>query len=369
MSFAILANELAKKGVKVTLVSLWKGNNIYDLSWICINGVKILEVSTLKKNIFIITYKLFRILLIEKPTIVYSAMPYSNLIAQLCCFILNINHIASIRINPSDFFKKKIFKKIAFLAILFIQSNINFISRKALNDYLSTFYGQLLFGKKFTVLHNPIHISKNNTNDYLLEKIKKTKKLINNIINPPIIVSNDLSVLNFVIVSRLVDGKGIMETLEQIKVSIRNYPFYLSIFGVGPLEKLILEFISRESLKDKIFLKGFNCNIENVYADSDIVIFPSRSEGFGRVPFEGMLMGNLVLCNDSVSIIEEFVNAPIMWKDYHEPLNLKDCLSSFLNIDPNLCIEEINKIKYALSPFGHALHFEKIAYDSFGSKL
>jgi glycosyltransferase involved in cell wall biosynthesis len=363
MSMAILANELVSKGVKVTLISLWKGNNTYDFDWIIKNGVNVLVLNKSKISVVLI-YKLIKIISILNPNIVYSGMPYSNLISQICCFWLGVNHIASVRINASDFFKKNIFKKIAFNVILLFQSKIIFISRKSLNDYLVTFYGRLLSNKKLFVLHNPISVSDTITNSYLSNKIINTTKKIKNIFFSPNSVLNEQSEINFVMVSRLVDGKGIIETLSEIKLLLLNNPFRLSIYGAGPLRDSICEFISRESLGDKVFLRGFNSDVESIFANSDILIFPSRSEGFGRVPFEAMLTGNLVLCNRPVSIIGEFLNNSLMWKTYDEPLDLMHCLLEFADIDPMLCIEEVDMLKVALSPNLHALEFKKIALNA-----
>ena len=360
MSLAILANELALKGMRVTFISLWKGQNSYNFDWISDNGVNVLELNE-SKNFIVSSSKLFKLFSSEKPNVVYSAMLYANFISQLCCYVLGINHISTVRINPSVFYKNNLFKRISFTLVMHLQSSIVFISHKALNDYLATSYGRLLGKKRFFVLHNPIAVKGKIDNDYLEEKINLTKTKIKNLVVAPESGCNTLEVLNFVIVSRLVEGKGIMETLEQIKIPFRKHRFHLSIFGVGPIENTIREFIDRESLHDQIALKGFSSDIDKIFSDSDILIFPSRSEGFGRVPFEGMLRGNLVLCNKSVSIVKEFLNIPMGWIDFSEPIDLLYCVGAFSEIDPIVCREQVNRLSSALSPSMHALEFEKIA--------
>ena len=359
-SLAILANELAVKGVRVTFISLWKDKNSYDFDWISENGVKVHELNA-SKNFVTSSAKLFKLLSAERPNIVYSAMLYANFISQLCCYLLGIIHICTVRSNPFELYSNNILKRISFALIMCFQTSIVFISHKSMNDCLISGYGWFLSKKRLFVLHNPIAVKGGVNDDYLERKINSVKKKIKDIAAKPESECYTGDVINFVIVSRLVEGKGIIEALEQIKIPFRNHRFHLSIFGAGPLESRIQKFINREALHDKVALKGFSFDVDQIFFDSDILIFPSRSEGFGRVPFEGLLRGNLVLCNESVPIIKEFLNSPVGWREYSEPIDLLCSVKKFSEVDPIVCRKQVNKLSAALSPNTHALEFEKIA--------
>ena len=58
MSLAILANELAIKGVQVTFISLWEGKINYNFNSISKNGVKLINLNK-AKNFLLIAFKLF----------------------------------------------------------------------------------------------------------------------------------------------------------------------------------------------------------------------------------------------------------------------------------------------------------------------
>lgn len=360
MSLAILANELAKLGRRVTLIALWRDSNSYNFDWLAENGVQLLVLHE-SKNVWVSFCKLFMLLNTKKIKLIYSAMLYANFVSQICAFLLGVTHIASVRNNPAVFYDGSLFKRISFMLIMSLQNSIVFISQRALDEYLATGYGRLLRKKQFFVLHNPIANEEIFEDGYLEKKFSDVKKKINDLNLGYLLKQGDDAVLNFVIVSRLVDGKGIIETLEQIRIPFNNQRLHLSIYGAGPLENQIRDFIDREFIHKNVVLKGFCTNINKIFADSDIIIFPSRSEGFGRAPFEALLRGNLVLCNYAVSIVNEFLHEPMAWNDYSEPFDVLQCIEGFAHLEPLVCIEQVKKVSSALSPCTHAREFEKIA--------
>ncbi len=361
MSLAILANELAKRGHKVTLLALWKDPNSYDFEWLLESGVSLTVLAESKKSVVVSQFQFFKLLRMERPTLIYSAMLYANFVAQTCAKLLGITHIVSVRNNPSSYYKDSLIKRVFFVLIMMIQDSIIFISRRTLSEYLSTSYGKVLRKKQFFVLHNPIAIDELVVDSYLVNKFLETKKKIKHILSCKNVISFEMQPLRCVIASRLVDGKGILETLEQIRVSLRSLNIQLLIYGAGNLEDKVRAYIDKEHLSKNVFLKGFESDLNKIFHDSDIFIFPSRSEGFGRAPFEALLRGNLVLCNSPVSIINEFLDNSKIWVTYSEPLDLIKEIKFFENISPDTCLKELNEVSSLLSYQAHVIAFEKIA--------
>ena len=54
----------------------------------------------------------------------------------------------------------------------------------------------------------------------------------------------------------------------------------------------------------KIYLKGTVENLDEIYADKDLIIFPSFKESFGRVLIESWSYGKPVICSDLAAFKE-----------------------------------------------------------------
>lgn len=361
MSLAILAYELAKRGHKVTLLALWKDQNSYNFDWLTRGGVRLIILYEARCSLLFLIYKLFQLISLERPTLIYSAMLHANLISQICAKILGIKHIASVRINPSVFYANSLMKRTLFALIMWLQENIIFISHRALNEYLATIYGRGLKKKQVFVLHNPITGEEFLTYQRLVSKYLKIKSKINYLLNDGKTHHCEANTLRCVIASRMVDGKGVLEVLEQIKVSLSNPCIQLLIYGAGNLEDQVRSYVDREFANKSVIFKGFSTNLNEIYAESDIFIFPSRSEGFGRAPFEALFQGNLIICNSAVSIINEFLDDPNVWSSYPEPLDILNEIKKFANINPDACAQDVKKVSVLLSNQAHAIAFEKIA--------
>lgn len=86
------------------------------------------------------------------------------------------------------------------------------------------------------------------------------------------------------IVGRLVPQKGHVDMLRVL--SRVTLPFTLRIVGSGPLESEIRSTLEQYGLSDRVTMEPARRDVESVYADSDILLFPSRWEGLGIVALE-----------------------------------------------------------------------------------
>lgn len=76
----------------------------------------------------------------------------------------------------------------------------------------------------------------------------------------------------------------------------QNYK--LLILGEGVLENKIREKAYRLGIEQRVFLMGFCKDVAGIIKASDMVVVPSRWEGFGLVAVEAMACGKIVVCTD-----------------------------------------------------------------------
>jgi glycosyltransferase involved in cell wall biosynthesis len=69
----------------------------------------------------------------------------------------------------------------------------------------------------------------------------------------------------------------LVDSLAQYQWKPRD--FTLDIYGSGPDESALQERIDRQGLTDKVRLAGFERDVRNIWADHQVLVMPSRSEG------------------------------------------------------------------------------------------
>ncbi|MBI2274134.1 MAG: glycosyltransferase [Bacteroidetes bacterium] len=349
MSLAVLARMLSEKGYKVSYIALWEEESAYDFLWLKQAGVDVVVLKGNKRMFFSKAKQMFKLCKAQQPFFVYTAMLKSDFLMSIICVLLSIPHLVSVRINPAQFYNSNL-KKLFFASFLLTKKNILFISKKAIEEYRLTFLGSFFRKKKIYILHNPIETDLNVNSAFLTTKFTELKRRL--------LTKNEL--INMVMVSRIVEGKGILETLNTIKGELRNSRFHLKIFGVGPLAKDVTDFIEMEGLSDNVTYKGFNSDKFEIFSLSDILIFSSENEGFGRVPFESMIYGCLVLCNKKASILNEFFDETDCWQDYDFPLELYNRIAKFGEMNISESVKDVIVLQNLLSPELHVNNFIKI---------
>ncbi|HLD21679.1 MAG TPA: glycosyltransferase family 4 protein [Patescibacteria group bacterium] len=100
------------------------------------------------------------------------------------------------------------------------------------------------------------------------------------------------------VVGRLEEQKGHIDLLHAL--SFVHQPLLLRIIGEGSLHRQIQQQAQQLSKTHEIRLEGTRTgtDLEKIYADADVVIVPSRWEGFGLVALEAMAAGCPVLVSD-----------------------------------------------------------------------
>ncbi len=143
---------------------------------------------------------------------------------------------------------------------------------------------------KIIVLYNPIDN-------------KKFKKIID---------SNSIEkVLRIVYVGRLCNGKNLFTWLEVARSIHAKYTNAIfEIYGDGPLKGQLNDFVSDNSLNEYVYIKGFCESPEEIYQNSDLLLFLSEYESFGNVVIESILSETPVIVSAIPSMREIFINFP-----------------------------------------------------------
>jgi glycosyltransferase involved in cell wall biosynthesis len=98
------------------------------------------------------------------------------------------------------------------------------------------------------------------------------------------------------VVGRLEEQKGhllLCKALRRVRC-----PYQLRIIGNGSLRQKIVRRAGELGIADHVSIEDARPDIEQVYRETDIVIVPSRWEGFGLVAVEAMASGCVVIASD-----------------------------------------------------------------------
>lgn len=331
-----LSQHLSKRNYSILFIGLRHVKNSY-----CFKSQKNLTLLVLSESYTVAFLKLGGILNSNKSSIIVSAMFISDF---FCSFLTknSINHFVSIRLDLFKFYEGSLLKKFIILSFLKFVPNIIFISKKHYENFTSK------FKKNFAVsfLFNSI-------NSGLNEKTFNScvTKSLNNIGNDTV---------RFTIVSRLVRGKGIMRFLTSYKTIIKKYNFIINIYGEGNLVTELNRYVEDNQLCQNIFYNGYSNNISQVYKNTDILIFPSLSEGFGRVAFEAVLNGSFVFWNSESSLRSDFPFLKSMILNYNSDSSFINNLEYLKFSKPDDLVEEFTKLRNLLSIENHVSNFLEI---------
>ena len=145
-------------------------------------------------------------------------------------------------------------------------------------------------------------------------------------------ISNDATVL--LSVGELIPRKNHVEVLEALKHMMDNGKldniFYL-IAGRGKIESELKEKITALGLQNHVTMLGFRSDVADVFAASDIYVFPSHQEGLPVALMEAMSVGIPVVCSNirgNIDLIQEGVGGFLF--DSKNPLSLVTSLERMM---------------------------------------
>ena len=105
--------------------------------------------------------------------------------------------------------------------------------------------------------------------------------------------------IRFGFVGRLTEIKNLIYLLDVFKSYFSKYPEdMLYIYGRGPEEKNIIEFIRRNKLTNNILLMGFEEDKKKIYPNIDVLLNSSFGEGISNVILEAMCTETFVIASN-----------------------------------------------------------------------
>lgn len=106
--------------------------------------------------------------------------------------------------------------------------------------------------------------------------------------------------LNFVVVSRLSAEKAVDRTIIAMSEIARTVHCKLIIVGDGPARKTLEEYVVSHGLEGNVSFVGTKANPYPYMKQADLVILPSKTESFGLVILEAMMLHTPILASDTV---------------------------------------------------------------------
>lgn len=192
----------------------------------------------------------------------------------------------------------------------------------AVSQPVAKHYGEVLRLKDIIVLHNPVD----------LEQIDRLAAATN-------ARNNDSSRVRLVLPGRLVHEKGHIDFLDAlVLLRSRGLVVAAKLAGGGPMQEQIKAEIAVRSLDDQVVVTGelpHHSLLETV-ADADIVVVPSRFEGFGLTALEAMGLSKPVIASRVGGLVEVVANEKTgTLVTSRSPAELADSISRLVS-DPEL---------------------------------
>lgn len=241
---------------------------------------------------------LIKLIRAENPKIVYAVSHRSIFLARFANFFTKNNSIYAIS-GMGSIFSTKANLKSDFKNLL-LQIGVTFVYRYLIRSKLSNFLLQneddfnFLIKSKITNKKNAFIVKGNG-----LENTKFSNTKANS------------SKIKFIMISRLLKDKGVIEFLEAAKeITNKNKRNNIEFSIFGDIDEANFNSLSMEDIKPylspKILYQGFNIKIQDSIKHASVVVLPSYREGFSKVLMEAqafsrpVITANVTGCKDAI---------------------------------------------------------------------
>lgn len=238
-------------------------------------GIKVTYLGMNKINILKIIFRFRRIIKKEKPDLLLTYLPHSDLFGRFFGRIFGVKKIIS---SP-----RSTLRQLKYLFVLDKLTsrlvNLYIPNSKAIKD----FYLENSF-----ISSNKIKIIPNGLDFDVLplgKSLKKELKLENK------------KVLGFV--GRLNPQKGLKYLIEaMIKITQKNNKIVLLIVGEGSQRTFLENLVKKNNLENNIIFLGQRTDIANLLTTMDFFVFPTLFEGMSNALLEAMYYGKAIVATN-----------------------------------------------------------------------
>lgn len=262
-----LANQYAASGSKVYFATSNGADNEYPLEKeiLRFNLMQNYISNKILKNIYLVR-KLRKIINDKKPDIVISFLNEANFRSILATLGTGIPLIISVRNNPQHEYSNKLY----------------YYMQKILFPYA-----------------NGIVFQTEDAKNWFSKKVQKNSCIIMNQVDKSFFETEHMTGSYYCAVGRLSEQKNYNMMINGFARFHSKYPNEkLFIYGVGPLEKDLKEYIKDLGMEDVIVLKGLSDNIPQVLSNAKAYIMTSNYEGMPNALLEAMAVGLPVVSTD-----------------------------------------------------------------------
>lgn len=100
-----------------------------------------------------------------------------------------------------------------------------------------------------------------------------------------------------------------------------------------------------ESVNERVNFTGFLslAELRNAYLESDVIVYPSLCEGFGRIILEAMMLGRPVACSDIAVLREVGGDYP----EYFDPTDVDDIVRGINSASKTICKKPVMDTRFS----------------------
>lgn len=256
-----LAHHFAEAGYRSILVTSYVDINEYpvpeNVERISIEQEQI-EQSRVGRNVSRIL-ALHKLCKMYKPAALISFMAEPNFRAMIATIGLPVKNIVSVRNDPNREYK----------------------------GMLGTFVGKHIISRADGCVFQT-----EEAKSWFPKRLQDKSRIIFNDVDPIFFNTERVGGTDIVTLGRLSDQKNQSMLIRAFASIADKYPdTNLLIYGIGPLENILIEQITELSIQSRIKLMGLTDNAADVYSRAKIFVLPSNYEGMPNALLEALAMG------------------------------------------------------------------------------
>lgn len=173
----------------------------------------------------------------------------------------------------------------------------------------------------------------------------------------PVQVSNKLRVVT---VGRVENQKGFDRLLRiHKKLSDEGFDYELMIVGEGSKRAELEEYVRANNLSDSVVFTGFTDNPYKYMASADMIVYPSRAEGYSTVAVEAVILGKSVIATDCSGMREIFGDSEHGFVTENDEDAICSAMKKMLS-DKDLREEYAKKAKSRSRDFGKSVRIKEL---------